>query len=64
MKKIISLVLTVLMIFSMSTVIFAEETTQLFSAIKITGTYVNNDPNAGKDAEKLDCLHVAGENAK
>lgn len=24
----------------------------------------NNDPNAGKDAEKLDCLHVAGENAK
>ena len=24
----------------------------------------NNDPNAGEDAEKLDCLHVAGENAK
>lgn len=23
----------------------------------------NNDSNAGKDAEKLDCLHVAGENA-
>ena len=24
----------------------------------------NNDPNAGEDAEKLDCLHVAGETAK
>ena len=24
----------------------------------------NNDPNAGEDAEKLDCLHVAGETTK